>query len=58
MWWETTRDMNSPSIEECRCCWQFVAPSDRKNYPTVAVDKSGNVKQHDVKIIKAGVYKS
>ena len=54
-WRETSRDIYSPSGDDCRCCGAWVHPFARSTMPPVETDKMGNVKEYKRIVITNGI---
>ena len=53
-WQTTSRDIYSPSGEDCVCCGAWVHPFSRSQDPPVATDDKGNVIEHECIVVFHG----
>lgn len=53
-WQTTSRDIYSPSGEDCVCCGAWVHPFSRSQDPPVATDAMGNVIDHECIVVFHG----
>jgi hypothetical protein len=57
-WKTTSRDIYSPSGEDCGCCGAWVHPFSRSQDPPVVTDGMGNVIDHECIVVARGKERS